>query len=123
MLEKTLESHLGYREIKPVNPKGSKPWIFIGRTDAEAETLIPWPPDEKDSLLGKDTDAGKDWRQEENGMIEDKMVGWHHWLDGHEFVQTLGVDDGQRSMVCCSPWSKKDSDTTELLNNNSKGKQ
>ena len=88
VLEKTLESPLDYKEIKPINPKGNQSWMFIGRMDAEAETPILWPPDAKNWLLGKDPDAGKDWRQEEKGMTEDEMVGWHNWLDGHEFVQT-----------------------------------
>ena len=85
MLEKTLESPLDYKEIQPVNPKGNQSWIFIGRTDAEAETPILWPPDAKNWLVRKDPDAGKDWRWEEKGTAEDEMVGWHHWLDGHEF--------------------------------------
>ena len=85
MLEETIESPLDYKEIKPVNPKGNQSWIFIGRTDAEAETLIFWPPDAKNWLIGKDPNAGKDWGQEEKGMTEDEMVGWHHWLNGHEF--------------------------------------
>ena len=85
VLEKTLESSLGSKEIQPVHPKGNQPWIFSGRTDAGAETLILWPPDAKNWLIGKDPDAGKDWRQEEKGMTEDEMVGWHHWLNGHEF--------------------------------------
>ena len=116
VLEKTLERPLDSKEIKPVNPKGNQPWIFIGRTDAEAETLILGPPDAKNWLFGKDPDAGKDWRQEEKGTTEDEMVGWHHQLDGHEFEQALGVGDGQRSLVCCSPWDRKESDTTERLN-------
>ena len=91
VLEKTLESPLNYKEIQPVHPKGNQSWIFIGRTDAEAETPILWPPDAKNWLIGKDCDAGKDWRQEEKGMIEDEMVGWHHWLNGHEFEQALGL--------------------------------
>ena len=85
VLEKTLESPLDCKEIKPVHPKGDQSWVFIGRTDAEAETPIIWPPDVKSWLIGKDPDAGKDWRQEEKGMTEDEMVGWHHWLNGHEF--------------------------------------
>ena len=97
-------------------PKGNQSWIFIGRTDAEAETPILWPPDAKNWLIGKDPDAGKDWRQEEKGTTEDEMAGWHHQLDGHEFKQTLGVGDGQRSLECCSPWGHKESDTTERLN-------
>ena len=102
--------------IKPVNPKGNQSWMFIGRTDAEAEAPILWPPDAKNWLTGKDPDAGKDWRQEEKGTTEDEMVGWHHRLDGHEFEQALGVSDGQGSLVCCSPWGHKESDMTEQLN-------
>ena len=94
MLEKTLESPFDWKEIKPVHPKGNQPWIFIGKTDAEAETSILWLPDVKNWLIGKDLDAGKDWRQEEKGMTEDEMVGWHHWLDRHESEQASGVDDG-----------------------------
>ena len=92
VLEKTLESPLDCKEIKPVNPKGNKSWIFIRKTDVEAETPILWPPDVKNWLIGKDPDAGKDWRQEEKGMIEDEMVGWHHWLNEHEFEQAPGVN-------------------------------
>ena len=105
-----LENTLNSKEIKPVNPKGNHPWIFIGRTDAEA--LILWPPDVKSRLMGKDPDAGKDWGQEEKGTTEDEMVGWHHWLNGHEFEQTLGNGEGQGSLVCCSPWGCKELDTT-----------
>ena len=101
MLEKTLESPLDCKEIQPVNPKGNQYWIFIGRTDAEAETPVFWPPDAKNWLTGKDPDAGKDWRQEEKGMTEDEMVGWHHRLDGHEFEQAPGVGDGQGNLACC----------------------
>ena len=114
VLEKTLESHLDCKEIQPVNPKGNQSWIFIGRTDAKAETPILWPPDAKN--IWKDPDAGKDWRREEKGTTEDEMVEWHHWLDGHEFKQALGVGDGQGSLACCSPWGHKESDTTEQLN-------
>ena len=89
VLEKTLESPLDYKEIKPVNTKGNQFWIFIGRTDAEAETPIPWPPDVKNRLFGKDPDAGKDWRQEEKGMMEDEMIGWHHWLNGQTLSKLL----------------------------------
>ena len=85
VLEKTLESHLDCKEIQPVHPKGDQSWVFVGRTDAEAETPILWPPDVKNWLIGNDPDAGKDWAQEEKGMTEDEMVGWHQWLDGHEF--------------------------------------
>ena len=116
VLEKTLESPLDCKEIKPVNPKENQPWIFVGRTDAEAETPILWPPDAKNRLIGKDPDAGKDWGQEEKGMAEDEMVGWYHWVDGHEFEQAPGVTDGQGSLACCSPCSCKESDTTEQLN-------
>ena len=108
VLEKTLESPLDCMEIKPVHPKGNQSWIFIGRTDAEAEAPILWLPDVKSWLIRKDPDAGKDWRQEETGMTEDKMVGWHHWLDGHEFEQAPGVGDRQGSLVCCSPWGCKE---------------
>ena len=94
VLEKTLESPLDCKEIQPVHPRGDQSWIFIGRTDAETETPILWPPDAKNWLVGKDPDAGKDWRQEEKGTAEDEMVGWHHWLNGHEFEQALGVGDG-----------------------------
>ena len=116
VLEKTLESSLEWKEIKPVNPKGNLSWIFIGRTDAEAETPILWPPDAKNWLLGKDPDAGKDWRHEEKGLTEDEIVRWHHQPDGHEFEQTPGVGGGQGSLACCSPWGCKESDTTEWLN-------
>ena len=98
------------------NLKGSQSWIFIGRTDVESKTPILWPPDAKNCLIVKDPYAGKDWRQEEKGTTEDEMVGWHHWLDGHEFEQALGVGDGQKSLECCSPWSLKESDTAERLN-------
>ena len=98
VLEKTLESPLDSKKIKPVNPEGNQSWIFIGRTDAEAETPILWPHDVKNWLIGKDPDAGQDWRQEEKGTTEDEMVGWHHWLDEHGFEQALGVGDGQGSL-------------------------
>ena len=116
VLEKTLESPLDWKQIQPVHPKGNQPWIFIGRTDAEAETPIFWPPDAKNLLIGKDPDAEKDWRWEEKGTTEDEMVGRHRWLDEHEFEQAPGVGDGQGSLVCCSTWSCKESDTTEQLN-------
>ena len=99
-----------------VNPKGNQSWRFIGRTDVEAEAPILWSPDAKTWLIGKDPDVGKDWRWEEKGMTEDEMVGWHHWLNGHEFEQAVGVGDGQGSLSCCSPWGHKESDTTEQLN-------
>ena len=107
---------LDCKEIKPVNPKGNQPSMFFGRTDAESEAPILWPPNAKNQLLGKDPDAGKDWRQEDKGTTEVKMIGWHHWLDGHEFEQAPGVGDGQGSLACCSPWGRKESDTTEQLN-------
>ena len=107
---------LDSKEIKPVNPKGNQSWIFIGRSDAEAQDPITWPPDAKNKLTGKDPDAGKDWGQEEKGLTEDEMVGWHHRLDAHEFEQALGVGDGQGNLECCSPWGCKESDTTEQLN-------
>ena len=116
VLEKTLESPLNFKEIKPVHPKGNQSWVFIGRTDAEAETPILWAPDVKKWLTGKDPDAGKDWRQEKKGMTEDETVGWHHQLDGHEFEQAPGVGDGQASPVCCSPWGRKESGMTEGWN-------
>ena len=116
VLENTLES-LG-QEIKPVNPKGNKSWIFLGRTDAEAETPKLWPPDAKNWLIGKDPDAGKDWRQEEKTMTEDEIVGWHYWLNGQKFEQTPGDSKGQGSLVRWSPGSCKESDITERLNNN-----
>ena len=115
VLEKTPESPLDCKEIQPVNPKGNQPWIVIGRTDAEAETPVLWPPDAKNWLIWRDSDAGKDWRQEEKGMTEDEIIGWHHWLNEHEFGQTLGVGDGQGGLACCSPWDCKESDMTEWL--------
>ena len=116
VLEETLESPLDCKEIQPVHPKGDQSCMFIGRTDVETETPILWPPDAKSWLIGKDPDAGKDWAQEEKGMTEDKMIGWHHRLKGHGFWQTPGVGDGQGSLVCCSPWGCKESDMTEQLN-------
>ena len=105
MLEKTLESPLDCKENQPVHPKGDQSWVFIGRTDVEAETPIFWPPDASEELLiGKDPDAGKDSGQEEKGTTEEEMVGWHHRLNGHEFGWTLGVGDGQGGLACCSPW-------------------
>ena len=113
---RTSESPLDCKEIIPVNPKGNQSWIFIGRTDVEAETPILWPPNGKNWLIGKDPDAGKDWRQEEKRMTEDELVGWHHWLNWHEFEQAPGVGDGQGSLACCSSWGCKELDTTEQLN-------
>ena len=116
VLEKTLESPLDCKEIQPVHPKGDQSWVFIGRTDVEAETPILWPPDVKSWLIGKDPDTGKDWGQEEKGTTKDEMVGWHHWLSGHGFGWTLGVGDGQGGLVCCGSWGRKESDTTKWLN-------
>ena len=118
MLEKTPESPLDCKEIKSVNPKGNQPWIFIGRTDAEAETPILWPPEAKSWLTGKDLDAVKNWGWEEKGETEDEMVGWHHRFNAHESQQTLGDSEGQGSLACCSPWDHKELDMTEPLNNN-----
>ena len=116
VLEKTVEIPLDCKEVQPVHPKGHQSWIFIRRSDVEAETLILWPPHAKNWLIWKDPNAGKDWRQEEKGMTEDEMVGWHHWLNGHGFEQALGVGDGQGSLACCSPWGREGSDMTEQLN-------
>ena len=115
VLEKTLKSLLDCKEIQAVHPKGDGSWLFIGRTDAEAETPILWPPDAKSWLIRKDPDAGKDWGQEK-GTTEDVMVGWHHRLDGHRLGWTLGVGDGQGGLVCCCSWSHEELDTTERLN-------
>ena len=117
VLEKTLESPLDWKEIQPVHAKGDQSWVFIGRTDVEAETPILCLPDAKSWLIWKDPDAGKDWSREEKGMTEDEMVEWHHRLNGHEFESTPGVGDGQEGLACCSPWDHKESDTTEWLNN------
>ena len=106
-----------HSKIKPVNPKGNQSWIFIGQTDAEAEAPIPWPPDAKNWLTGKDPDAGKDWGEVEKGATEDEMVGWHHQLNGHEFEETPGDSNRQESLVCWSPWGCKESDRTQRLNN------
>ena len=115
VLEKTLESPLDCKEIKPVSLKGNQSWIFIGRAgaDAEAESPILWPPNAKSWLIGKDPDAGKDWRQEEKGMTEGEMVGWHHWLSRHEFEQVLGDGEGQGSLKYCNPWGHEESDMIE----------
>ena len=104
VLEKTLKSPLDCKGIKPVNPKENQLWIFVRRTDAETEAPKFWPPDVKSWLIGKDPDAGKDWRWEEKGTTEDEMVRWHHWLNGHDFEYTPGVGEGQGSLACCSPW-------------------
>ena len=116
VLEKTLENPLDTKEIKAVHPKGNQSLIFTGGTDVEAEAPIYWSPDAKSQLIGKDSDAGKDWGQEEKGMTEDEMVGWHHWLDGHELEQAPGVGDGQGSLACYNPWGCKELDMTEWLN-------
>ena len=116
VLGRTLQSPLDYKEIHPVHPKGDQSWVFIGRTDIEAETPIFWPLDAKSGLIWKDPDVGKDWRQEKKGMTEDKTIRWHHWLNGHESEEAPGVGDGQESLVCCSLWGHKESDTTERLN-------
>ena len=116
VLEKTVESPLNCKEIQPVRSKGNQSWMFIGRTDAEAETAVLWPPHAKSWLIGKDSDAVRDWGQEEKGTTEDEMVGWHHRLNGLEFEWTPGVGDGQGGLVCCNSWGRKESDTTEWLN-------
>ena len=115
-MEKTLESPLDCKEIQQVHPKGDQSWVFTGRTDAEAETPILWPPHAKCWLIRKDPDAGRDWGQEEKGTTEDEMAGWHHRLDGHEFGWTLGVGDGEGGLACCDSWGHKESDMTEWLN-------
>ena len=112
-----LPESLDCKEIKAVHPKGTQSWIFIGRTDAEAKALILWQPDSKSGLIVKDWDAGKEWRQEEKGMTENEMIGWHHWLCGHEFEQSSEDSEGQGSLKCFSPWGGKESDMTEWLNN------
>ena len=116
VLEKALESPLDCKEILTVNCKVNQSWIFIGRTDAKAETPILWPPDEKNWLIRKDPNAMKDRRQEEKGKTENEMVRWHHQLSGHEFKQVERVGDGQGSLACCSPWGHKESDMIEELN-------
>ena len=113
LLEKTLESPLGCKEIQPVHSKGDQSWVFIGKTDVEAETPILWPPHVKSWLIGKDPDAGRDWGQEEKGMTEDEMAGWHHWLDRRESKWTPGVGDGQGGLACCDSWGCKGLDTTK----------
>ena len=107
---------LGLQGDPTFHPKGDQSWVFIGSTDAEAETPILWLPHAKSWLIGKVPDAGRDWRQEEKGMMEDEMAGWHHRFDGHEFGWTPGVGDGQGSLVCCDSWGRKELDTTERLN-------
>ena len=116
LLEKTLESLLDCKEIQPVHSKGDQPWVFFGRKDAKAETLVLWPPHAKSWRIGKDSDAGRDWGQEEKGMTEDEMAGWHHWLDGCESGWTQGDGDGQGGLACCDSWGRRQLDTTERLN-------
>ena len=112
----SLEISLDCKEIQPVHSKGDQSWVFFRRTDGKAETPVLWPPHAKSWLFEKDSDAGRDMGQEEKGMTEDEMAGWHHWLDGHEFEWTPGVGDGQRDLVCCNSWGLKESDRTEQLN-------
>ena len=116
VLDKTLESPVDCKEIQPVHPKGDQSWVFIGRTDAKAETLILWPPHVKCWVFGKDSDAGRDWGQEEKGTTEDEMAERHHWLDGCEFEWTPGVGDGQGGLACYDSWGCKESETNEWLN-------
>ena len=113
VLEKTLET-LNCKEIQPVHSEGDQPWDFFGRNDARAETLVLWPPHAKNWLIGKDSDAGRDWGQKEKGTTENKMDGWHHWLDWRESEWTLGVGEGQGGLACCHSWGHKESDKTEL---------
>ena len=110
------ESPLDCKEIQPVHSKGDHSWVFLGRTDAKAETPVLWPPHSKSWLIGKDSDDGRDWRQKEKGTTEDEMAGWHHWLDGRESEWTPRVDDGQGGLVCCDSWGHKESDMSEWLN-------
>ena len=116
VLEKIPESPLDFKEIRLVHSEGDQPWDFFGRNDAKAETPVLWPPHAKSWLIGKDSDAGRDWEQEEKGTTEDEMAGWHHWLDGRESEWTPGVGDGQGGLACCDSWGRKESDTTEWLN-------
>ena len=116
VLEKTLESPLDCKEIQPVHSEGDQPWVFFGRNDAKAETPVLWPRHVKSWLTGKDSDAGRDWGQEEKGMTEDEIAGWHHWLDGCESERTPGLGDGQEGLACCNSWGLKELDTTEQLN-------
>jgi len=116
MLEKTLESPLDCKEIQPVHSEGDQPWDFFGRKDGKAETPVLWAPHAKSWVIGKDSDAGRDWGHEEKGTTEDEMAGWHHWLDGHESGWTPGVGDGQGGLACCDSWGLKELHTTERLN-------
>ena len=115
VLDKTLVSPLDCKEIHPVHSEGDQPWDFFGRTDAKAETPVLGPPHAKSWLIGKKSDAGRDWEQEEKGTTEDEIAGWRHWLDGRESEWTLGVGDGQGGLACCDSWGLKESDTTERL--------
>ena len=108
-------------KIQPVHSEGDQPWDFFGRNDAKAENPVLWPPHAKSWLIGKDSDAGRDWGQKEKGTTEDEIAGWHHWLDGRESEWTPGVGDGQGGLACCNPWGRKDLDTTERLNWTDKG--
>ena len=114
VLEKTLQSPLDCKEIQPVHFEGDQPWDFFGSNDAKAETPVLWPPHAKSWLIGKDSDTGRDWGQEEKGMTEDEMAGWHCWLDGRESGWTPGVGDGQGGLACCDSWGRKESFATEL---------
>ena len=116
VLEKTPESLLDCKEIQPVHSEGDQPWDFFERNDAKAETPVLWPPHAKSWVIGKDSDAGRDWGQEETGMTEDEMAGWHYWLNGRESQWTPGVGDGQGGLACCNSWGRKESDTNEWLN-------
>ena len=116
VLEKTLESSMERKELKPVNLKGNQPRILFGRTDAEAKAPVLWPPDVNSWLIGRDPDAGKDWRQNKR-VTEDEMVEWHHWFNGHELGQALGDEEGQGSLVCCSTWDCEELYSTWWLNN------
>ena len=115
VLEKTLESPLDCKEIQPVHSEGDQSWVFFGRNDAKAETPVLWPPHAKSWPIGKDSDAGRDWGQEEKGTTENEMAGWHHWLDGREVEWSPGFGDGQGGLACCNSWGHKESDTTERL--------
>ena len=114
-LEKTLESPLDFKEIQSVHPKRAQPWVFFGRNDAKAETPVLWPPHVKSWLIGKYSDAARDWGQEEKGMTEDEMAGLHHWLDARESEWTPGVGDGQGGLACCDSWGRQELDMTERL--------
>ena len=116
VLEKSLESSLGCKEIQPVHPTGDQSWVFIGKTDVEAEIPVLWPPHAKIWLIWKDPDAGKDWGQEEKETTEVEMIGWHHWLNGCGFGWTPGVGDGQGGLSCCGSWGCKESDMTKWMN-------